>query len=164
LIVALLLARLLGIALFPLTKNLLYDILLGTCGAVFPLALFVFSISKKAEAIPLLRSVRKTVMTEIRAVFSMTRLIDLCFISLFAGFAEEFLFRGVIQIKLGIVAASIIFGLLHCVTPAYVVLATIIGFYIGILYYLSQSLLIPIQLHFIYDFGALIYLRYFVNE
>jgi membrane protease YdiL (CAAX protease family) len=163
-IVALLLARLGGIALFPLSDNVLRDILLGTCAASFPLALLIFSLSKKAEAIPLLRSVRKTVRTEVKAVFSMARLIDICFICICAGFAEELLFRGVIQVKGGIIVASVIFGLLHCITPAYIVMATIIGFYIGIIYYLYHSLLLAIQLHFVYDFGALIYLKYFVNE
>jgi membrane protease YdiL (CAAX protease family) len=81
-----------------------------------------------------------------------------------AGLAEELLFRGVIQAKWGIIAASILFGVLHAVTPAYVILATVIGFYIGLLYHCFQGLLIPIQLHCIYDFGALIYLRYFVKE
>ncbi|RLB04656.1 MAG: hypothetical protein DRG50_08515 [Deltaproteobacteria bacterium] len=164
LIAALVLAGLCEIALLPLTENLLHDILIGTYGALFPLALFVLVLSKRAEAIPLLRSARKALITEIKTIFSTAGLIDICLISLFAGFAEELLFRGVIQVKLGIVAASIMFGLLHCITPVYVVVATIIGFYIGILYYLYQSLLIPIQLHFIYDFGALIYLRYFVSK
>lgn len=162
--VALLVARLCGIALFPLSEDLPRDLLVGTCGALFPLALFVFSLSKKAETIPLLRSVRKIVLTEIKTIFSTTGLIDICFISLFAGFAEELLFRGVIQAKLGILAASIMFGLLHWVNPAYVIVATVIGFYIGILYHLYQSLLMLIQLHFVYDLGALIYLKYFTNE
>lgn len=163
-IVALLLARLCGIALFPLTENLLRDILLGTCAASFPLALFIFSLSNKAKAIPLLRSVRKTVKTDVKAIFSMARLIDICFICLCAGFAEELLFRGVIQGKGGIIAASVIFGLLHCITPAYIVMATIIGFYIGFIYFFYHSLLLAMQLHFVYDFGALIYLKYCVNK
>ena len=81
-----------------------------------------------------------------------------------AGLAEELLFRGVIQAKWGILAASILFGLLHSVTPAYILFAISIGFYIGLLYHVFQSLFIPIQLHCIYDFGALVYLRYFVKE
>ena len=164
LIAALLLARLFDIAMFPLTENPFRDILLGTCSASFPLALFVFSLSGKARTIPLLRSVRRTLITEIKVVFSATKLTDLCFISVLAGFAEELLFRGVIQAEVGVVAASIIFGLVHCVTPAYAVVATIMGFYIGIVYHLGQSLLIAVQLHCVYDFGALVYLRYFVNE
>jgi membrane protease YdiL (CAAX protease family) len=166
-VLALLLARIWGIALFPLTEHLLRDILLGTAAAAMPFALFVFTLSEKAKAIPIIRSLRKTITNDIRTLFASTTFIDICLISIAAGLAEEMLFRGVIQVKWGILAASILFGLLHSVTPAYtayILLASVIGFYIGLLYHIFQSLLIPIQLHCIYDFGALIYLRYFVKE
>jgi membrane protease YdiL (CAAX protease family) len=163
-IIALVLARLWSIPLVPLTEHLLRDILIGTAGAAIPFAFFVFSLSEKGEAIPIIRSLRKTVTGDIRTIFVSATFIDICLISIAAGLAEELLFRGVIQAKWGILAASILFGLLHSVTPAYILLATVIGFYIGLLYHIFQSLLIPIQLHCIYDFGALIYLRYFVKE
>jgi membrane protease YdiL (CAAX protease family) len=163
-IAALVLARVWGIALSPLTDNPVRDCLIGTAAASIPFALFVFSLSERARAIPIISSVRKTVRGEIRALFASLRLIDICLISFWAGLAEELLFRGVIQSKWGILAASILFGLLHGVTPAYVVLATVIGFYIGLLYHVFPSLLMPIQLHCIYDFGALIYLKYFVRD
>jgi uncharacterized protein len=163
LILALFLAKFCKIRLFPLTENLLRDILLGALGASFPLVLFIFLLSKQAEKIPFTSSLRKTIINDIRVIFSKTKFLDLCLISILAGFAEELLFRGVIQVKLGIVGASIIFGLLHFVTPAYCVIATIMGFYMGILFQYYESLLIPIQLHFIYDLGALVYLRYYVK-
>ena len=163
LILALFLAKYCKIELFPLTEHLFRDILLGTFGALFPLILFVFLLSEKAKNIPFMGSLRKTIINDIRVIFSKTKLLDLCLISILAGFAEELLFRGVIQVKLGIVGASIIFGLLHFITPAYCVIATIMGFYLGFLFQYYESLLIPIQLHFIYDLGALVYLRYFVK-
>jgi membrane protease YdiL (CAAX protease family) len=163
-ILALVLARLWDIALLPLSDNLLRDCLIGIAAAAIPFALFCFSLSEKARAIPIIRSLRKTITGDIRVLFSSATFIDICLISLVAGLAEELLFRGVIQAKWGIVAASILFGVLHAVTPAYVILATMIGFYIGLLYHVFQDLLIPIQLHCIYDFGALIYLRYRVKE
>jgi hypothetical protein len=161
LIAALLIAWCFGIKLFPLSQKIFYDIAIGTLGALIPLALFVFLLSEKANNIPLLGSLKKTIINDIRVIFSDCRLIDLCFISVFAGFAEELLFRGVIQVKLGIIGASIIFGLLHFITPAYCIIATIMGFYLGFLFQYYESLLIPIQLHFVYDLGALLYLRYF---
>ncbi len=163
-VLAVIAARLWGITLFPLSEHLVHDLLMGTCGALPPLILFVLSLSKQAATIPLLRSIRRTVLSDIKGIFATSGLVDLCFIALLAGFAEELLFRGVVQAKGGIVMASILFGLLHWVTPAYAVAAAIIGFYIGTLYHFSQSLLIPIQLHVIYDFGALVYLKYFVKE
>jgi membrane protease YdiL (CAAX protease family) len=163
-IIAVVLARIWDIPLFPLTEHLLRDILIGTAGAAIPFALFVFSLSEKGKAIPIIRSLRKTITGDIRTLFASTTFIDICLISIVAGLAEELLFRGVIQAKWGILAASILFGLLHSVTPAYILFAIAIGFYIGLLYHIFQSLLIPIQLHCIYDFGALIYLRYRVKE
>jgi len=163
-VAALILARVWGIALFPLTEHLLRDCLIGTAAAFIPFALFVFSLAEKARRIPLLGSVIKTVRGEIKAIFAQTPVIDICLISLWAGLAEELLFRGVIQAKGGLIVASILFGLLHAVTPAYALLATVIGFYIGLLYHFFQSLLIPIQLHCIYDFAALIYLKYCVRD
>jgi membrane protease YdiL (CAAX protease family) len=164
LILALVLARIWSIPLLPLSEHLMRDILIGTAGAVIPFVLFCFSLSEKAKAVPIIRSLRKTITGDIRALFASSTFIDICLISIVAGLAEELLFRGVIQVKWGILAASILFGLLHGVTPAYILLATVIGFYIGLLYHIFQSLLIPIQLHCIYDFGALIYLRYRVKE
>jgi hypothetical protein len=91
-------------------------------------------------------------------------LIDIAVISWLAGFAEELLFRGVLQAKFGIAIASIVFGLVHCVTPAYIVVATAIGLFIGLVYHASGSLLLVIQLHAVYDFAALVYLKYFGRE
>ena len=80
------------------------------------------------------------------------------------GFAEELLFRGVIQARWGLFPASILFGVLHFATPAYALLATVVGLYIGLLHQFFQSLLIPIQLHALYDCAALLYLRYRVHR
>ncbi|OHB99453.1 MAG: hypothetical protein A3G70_04195 [Planctomycetes bacterium RIFCSPLOWO2_12_FULL_39_13] len=153
-----------NIKLFPLTRNLFRDIFVGTSGALIPFAFFVFIISKKAENIPLIGSLRKTLIIDVRGLFSQAKLLDLCLISIFAGVAEELLFRGVIQVKFGIIAASVIFGLFHFITPAYCILAGIMGFYVGTLFHEYQSILIPIQLHLIYDLGALVYLRYFIKS
>ncbi len=163
LVVALTIARYYGLKLVPLTQSVFRDIVIGTLGAVVPLALFMLLLSKKADGIPLLGSLKSLIIIDIKAIFSEAKLPDLCIISAFAGLAEELLFRGVIQVKLGIVGASIIFGLLHFLTPAYFIIATLMGFYLGILFRYYDSLLIPIQLHFIYDLGALIYLRYFFS-
>jgi membrane protease YdiL (CAAX protease family) len=161
---ALFLARQWGIVLFPLTEHLLRDLLIGTATAVVPFALFCFTLSEKAQQIPLLGSVKRIMRGQIKDVFATATVIDICLISLWAGLAEELLFRGVIQAKWGLVPASILFGVLHFVTPAYALLATVVGFYIGLVHHFLQSLLIPIQLHAIYDFGALLYLRYVVRE
>ncbi len=163
LIVGLIIARTYDIKL-PLTQNVFRDIVIGTFWASPPLVLFVFLLSEKINKIPLMDSLKRTIINDIGAVFSESKLPDLFFIAVCAGLAEEVLFRGVIQAKLGIIGASIIFGLLHFITPAYCIIATIMGFYLGFLFQYYDSLLIPIQLHFIYDLGALVYLKYFVKS
>lgn len=164
LIAAILLSLLLDVNLRPLSGDVLRDILLGTLSALPPLGLFVFSMSEKASNITFLRRLRTTLMVRVRPVFGGAKLPDLVLISLAAGIAEELLFRGVIQPRFGLAAASVLFGAVHFVTPAYAVITTLIGLYIGVLYLFSGSLIVPIQLHFIYDLAALIYLRYFVED
>jgi hypothetical protein len=161
---ALLLASYFDITLFPLTRNLAYDILIGTAGAIPAIIFFLFLISERAKGIPFLGSLRQIVLTDIKKIFTETGVIDLVVISLLAGVSEELLFRGVIQAKFGIVVASVIFGLIHYVSPAYVIVTMVMGFYIGVFFYVSKSLLVPIQIHFIYDLTALIYLRYGVRS
>lgn len=161
--VALSLAGFWGITFIPFVKHPLRDIIAGTFWALLPLALFTFLLSERAEGIPFVRPLKRVIISDIKTLFSQSKLFDICLISLFAGFAEELLFRGVIQVKFGIPAASIIFGLVHFITPAYGIFAAILGFYMGILFQRYESILVPIQLHFIYDFCALVYLRYFTG-
>lgn len=164
LLTALLLASFFAIELFPLSHEPVRDLMIGTAAAVPPFLLFLFSISKAAKNVPFFGSLRKKVLIEIRSIFSECTLIDIIIISLLAGFGEEFLFRGLLQTKIGIVAASVIFGLFHAVSPAYVIAATIMGFYIGASYQMSGGLLVPVQIHFVYDLAALVYIRYFVPD
>jgi hypothetical protein len=116
--------------------------------------------SKMTERFPAVNSLKQLVIHHIRQLFAQSKISDLILISLFAGIGEEALFRGVIQQKFGLVTASIVFGLAHCISPAYVIVTVIMGLYIGLIYQASQSLLVPVQLHFIYDLAALLYLRY----
>ena len=91
---------------------------------------------------------------------------DFAAISLIGGFGEELLFRGVVQAGLGHwlgtvpgwVLASVLFGLVHCITPAYAVIAALVGAYLGGLWLWSGNLLAPIVTHAVYDFVALAYL------
>lgn len=88
-------------------------------------------------------------------------------VSLLAGLGEELLFRGVIQGGLdgvignagALLLSSLIFGAMHAVSRPYFVLATLIGLYLGWLYLATGNLLVPILVHFAYDW---IVLRYYV--
>ena len=80
-------------------------------------------------------------------------------VSLAAGIGEELLFRGVIQDGIagpagpvaGLLIASLLFGLAHAITPAYFVLASLMGLYLGGIYLATGNLLVPILVHFLYD-------------
>ncbi len=88
LMAALIIAKYYGIKLLPLTQNVFRDIVIGTFGAMFPLALFMLLLSEKADRIPLLGSLRSLIINDIKAIFSEAKLPDLCIISVFAGLAE----------------------------------------------------------------------------
>lgn len=98
--------------------------------------------------------------------YSWTVLIAL---SVFAGVGEELLFRGAIQGGLAqhlpdavaIVVASVLFGLVHYLSFTYFVLATGLGLMLGTVYALTDSLVLVMVWHGVYDMIALYCLRRF---
>jgi membrane protease YdiL (CAAX protease family) len=102
----------------------------------------------------------------IRPLFAPCTIVELALISLAAGVGEELLFRGLIQAFftewwgawVGIGLASLIFGLMHLITPTYFVLAALLGIYLGSVWNLGGNLLSVITAHALYDFVALVYL------
>ncbi|MDZ7748382.1 MAG: CPBP family intramembrane glutamic endopeptidase [Halofilum sp. (in: g-proteobacteria)] len=83
-----------------------------------------------------------------------------------AGLGEELLFRGVLQAWLvglggpwqGVSLAAVVFGLVHYLSWAYFVLATVMGLYLGALYLVTGDLLLACLVHALYDWIALEYL------
>lgn len=114
---------------------------------------------------PLLR-LKELAQEVIRPLFAGCTLLELAVIAIAAGLGEELLFRGVLQYFLverfgttiGLVVASLAFGLVHPLSTAYVVLAAVIGVYLGWLWLEFDNLLVPIVAHALYDFVALVYL------
>jgi uncharacterized protein len=99
---------------------------------------------------------------------------ELITISIAAGVGEELLVRGWLMgwlvgpletasltgIVAGLVASSLAFGLMHPVTPTYVVLATVIGIYLGAIVLWTENLLIAIVAHSVYDAVHLLIARH----
>ena len=103
---------------------------------------------------------------QILPLFDSLSILEFAAISILAGIAEESLFRGVLQTALadwlggliGLIVASLLFGLAHFITPTYALFAFLFGLYLGWMQIVSENLLAPILVHVLYDFMALIYL------
>jgi uncharacterized protein len=129
--------------------------------------------------VPLLLGLRWTLTTGSRSVRRLVALVveqlgpllaqrtpvELALLAALAGFAEEILFRGVVQVALSrvlpetgaVIAAGVAFGLAHFITPTYALLAGLAGLYLGGLFLLQGSLTAPIVAHALYDVVALSY-------
>jgi|AZIH01.1.fsa_nt_gi membrane protease YdiL (CAAX protease family) len=87
----------------------------------------------------------------------------LILLSLLAGAGEELLFRGAVQGWLmeysspsaAVLTASVLFGLVHYVSFTYFLVATGLGLVLGGAYVLSESLLLVMVWHAVYDMIAL---------
>jgi membrane protease YdiL (CAAX protease family) len=132
-----------------------------------------------AAAVPLLLGLRWSLTTGMNSVRRLVALVvgqlgpllaarsplEVALLATLAGFAEEILFRGVVQVGLArvlpetgaLVIASAAFGLAHFITPTYAVLAALAGLYLGGLFLVQGSLTAPIVAHALYDLVALNY-------
>ncbi|RZT22527.1 CPBP family intramembrane glutamic endopeptidase [Fictibacillus sp. BK138] len=71
------------------------------------------------------------------------------------AFAEEWLFRGVLQSLLGLVITSLIFSLLHVryiKKPLLFSIVTLLSFWLGLLYEVTETIWVPFFAHFLIDF------------
>jgi membrane protease YdiL (CAAX protease family) len=113
-----------------------------------------------------IRSIRRFFDEEMRPILGGCSLPDLALISVAAGVGEELLFRGVLQGVLGRWlgplagwgAASLLFGLLHPITPGYIAIAGLMGAYLGGVWMFNGNLLTVMVAHALYDFIALVLL------
>lgn len=79
------------------------------------------------------------------------RLADCVLLALASGVAEEAFFRGALQPRIGLVAASLVFGLAHFVPrrelAPWTLFSVAAGFALGALYELTGNLLAPVVAH-----------------
>jgi membrane protease YdiL (CAAX protease family) len=103
----------------------------------------------------------------IRPLLAPCTLLDLFGISLLAGLGEEMMFRGVVQEAfsswfnpwVGVIVASVLFGLMHLITVTYALLAALMGAFLsGVYLYADHNLLAVIVTHALYDFVVLLWL------
>ncbi len=144
----------------PFVMKLDTQALIDTIFCVVPLlAYMLFSLSPIGDAIAPIRGTYEFLKRFLGNAMCGCNAWQLSLIGLSAGFGEEILFRGVLQPwalehmspSAGIALTSLLFGLLHPASIAYVVVATIISAYLGWVSYLTGNLLVPILAHGIYD-------------
>ena len=128
-------------------------------GGVVPL-LLLFWISYRFPFGPF-RSIKRFLIEMLGPPLAACRWYDLPLLSLLVGLSEEMLFRGLAQPWLehwgpaaGLIGSNVIFGLAHAITPAYALLAGLVGAYLGLLMETGESrnLLTPIVTHALYDY------------
>lgn len=96
-------------------------------------------------------------------IFKNRKFIHIAWIAAFVAISEELLFRGIIQTKVGLVAASIIFAIIHYRYLFNWYLFTnivILSFFIGYIYQWTNNLAVTIFMHFTIDFLLGLYIKY----
>lgn len=145
--------------------ELLRGVVGGVLAAVPLLLVLIWARQRNWLAI---QQLRRLLEQQLLVHFRHASWADFALISLAAGFGEEVLFRGCLQQALAlaidpsgvsawlpVIITSLFFGLVHCVSRIYFVLASLVGLYFGILLMLTGSLWIPLVAHAVYDFVAL---------
>lgn len=135
---------------------------LGLIGTA-PMLLFLLALRR--ARIPSLERIDRFLVDNLGPPLAACRWYDLFLLALAAGLCEEVLFRGVLQTWMGrhsfltgLILANLLFGLAHLVTPAYGVMAALLGVYLSLLMQATQppSLLAPVIAHSLYDLVAFV--------
>jgi membrane protease YdiL (CAAX protease family) len=150
----------------PLLPGLYWDPSAQLLGIFASLPLLVLFVLCLRWPIGPLKGIARFCREVIGPLFASCTWYELAGIALLAGLGEELLFRGVLQVAVSrwlgpataLIAVSVLFGLLHSMTPAYAVIAGLMGFYLGCLWIGTGNLLVPILAHALYDFVALVWL------
>jgi uncharacterized protein len=96
-------------------------------------------------------------------IFKNRSVIHIVWIAAFVAISEELLFRGVIQTKVGLILASLIFAIIHYRYLFNWFLFSnivILSFFIGSVYEWSNNLAITIIMHFTIDLLLGLYIKY----
>jgi membrane protease YdiL (CAAX protease family) len=136
------------------------DLWIGLAGASALCLSLPFFTSAWASRVLLLREM-KGVWDDLLTPFGKSlTLAEISALAALSGISEEIFFRGAVQGEIGIVGASVLFGLLHPLNLSYVIWASSVGCAFGVLYQATGSLVPPILCHGVYNLAALLYLRY----
>ncbi len=127
------------------------------------LAVVNYTLLRWAPDVRGVRSIRQLYRTVLRPLFAEVGPSDVVIIAVAAGIGEELLFRGALQLEVGLVPASLVFGLLHTGargTLAFGCWVAVMGAALGGLAIATDGLLAPIVAHAAYDAAAVVYIRW----
>lgn len=141
-----------------------YDwVLIGLLGTL-PLLVILIWLNKTSW--PPMVKIRGFIDEVVKPTLGQLTVLQLLLLAILAGVAEEYFFRGFLQVWLsgmlgpatGLILASLIFGACHLVTPFYGIFAAILGLYLGGLMMFTGNLWPPVIIHALYDFVALVWI------
>ena len=147
-----------------LSGNWAFSAAYGVFGGILLLGVNLTLFEVVAPRYPRLDQCRRFKEEYIIPLARMLRPIDALVVSAAAGIGEEFFFRGVLQVEIGILLSSIIFAAVHF-GPAvrqYSLVALIyflVSLYFAAIYSVSQDLWAVALAHGIYDFLVIIFIR-----
>ncbi len=150
----------------PIEKYISWDLSSPVRGIIIALPMLVGFFLSAWYPVGSIKKIKHFIEETIKPLFSRLSIFEIALISLLAGIGEEFMFRGLIQpvianwfgFWIGLTVAAVLFGAFHLITPTYAILATLVGFYLGILFHYTGNLLDVVIAHGLYDFVALVYL------
>jgi membrane protease YdiL (CAAX protease family) len=102
--------------------------------------------------ISVLQKMRQFLMEEMAPAMSQCHIWETILVALSAGVGEEVLFRGVLQPRIGWIAASVLFGLLHAISPTYIVVAFSLSVILAWIQIAGGNLWASIIAHAVYDY------------
>lgn len=143
-------------------------------GVIATLPLLVYLLVFHYWSPSFLQPMQRFVKVKLKPMFQDSTLLELMILSVMAGFGEELFFRWCLQggitstlatgigssaaIAVGIIAASLVFGVCHWVNATYGITTIIVGAYFGAVMIWTETWIAPAIAHSLYDFIALIYI------
>lgn len=118
------------------------------------------------NSLRILGGLHDIVVGELAPIFGKLLLCDIFIVAASSGFCEEVFFRGVVQAKMGLPLASLLFGFFHLPSLRhlpYGLWAAAAGMFLGSIYLFTHSLWTPILAHGTSNLLVLLYLKYAVK-
>ena len=149
-----------GLGLLHHLHASLGDLVIGIASASALCLSLPFFTSAWASRVLLLREMKGVWDSLLTPFGKSLTLAEISALAALSGISEEIFFRGAVQGEVGILAAALLFGLLHPLNLSYVIWAAAVGVAFGVMVQLTGSLLPSIICHSGYNLAALLYLRY----